>query len=125
VIIRDRMIELIKKGASLQVLLPDTPMVTFILAGVLWRTRPIRLRWCAIFPEHQGHIHETPYNKVRLINKGRDIAFYRDEEIVLYVAPYEESGLDLGPVIETFADWQQQLRRFNNEEQFAEFLETA
>ena len=121
--IRERVAELIERGAALQVLFEDSPMITFLLAGMLWRQK--RTRWCAVFPEHQGHIHETEYDRAVFVNNGRDVAFYRGEVMVLYVCPYEESGGDLSAMHDNLIEWRRLLGLYNNAEQFAEFLAEA
>ena len=124
--VKERMDELIKNGAAITVAAPGgRRTLTLLLAGVVWLQRPLMLRWCAVFPEHQGHIHETYYNNVRLVADGRDIGFYLEDELVLYVCPYEESGEDINAYRDTFIAWQAGLREYNNEAQFDDFLKTA
>ena len=122
---QERLAELIEQGATIQLTPDDGPMMTLTLAGALWLTLPNRLRWCAIFPEHQGHVHETEYHTVKFVNGERDIAFYRDGRIFFYIAPYIESPLDENEVREALAKWRDRLGRYNNAEQFADFLKEA
>jgi len=125
VTIRERLGKLIENGAAIQLLFEDAPMKTLLLAGALWRQNPTCLRWCAVFPEHQGHVHETSYSEVRLENDGRDIAFFEDGRMVAYVVPYEESGHEVDAMRENLGEWQYLVSRYKNAVLFAEFLETA
>ncbi|WP_442510558.1 hypothetical protein SH528x_002183 [Novipirellula sp. SH528] len=120
-----RLEELIAHGAAIQLPLHDQPMLTLTLAGALWLTDPKRLRWCAIFPEHQGHVHELRYTRTDMMNDGRDIAFYRGPDLVAGVVPYEEGDLETDEVRAALAAWRDQLGRYDNVAQFAEFLEMA
>jgi len=121
---KERLAKMIEAGAALQMLPPGHPMSTFLLAGALWLHNPTRLRWCAVFPEDQHHIHEVPYDRAVVVH-DRDIAFYRGGRLIMYITPYEETEEDIESMRENLRDWQYQLTRFNNAEQFAEFLKTA
>jgi hypothetical protein len=60
----------------------------------LWEKNPQALRWCAVFPEHQGHVHWLKYSSVE--ENGRDVLFYDDDKnLIAAVVPFEESTLDL------------------------------
>ena len=119
---QERMTKLIEHGAAIQLLAPY-PRLTLTLAGALWLTKPKRLRWCAIFPEHQGHVHETRYTRVEVIH-GRDIAFYQGGAMVAYVVPYEEGLLPVDGVREALVEWRALFTKHDNTANFAEFLRT-
>ena len=118
----ERLAELIRHGATIKIM---DPAVTLTLAGALWQTHPTRLRWCAIFPEHQGHIHETRFDRNEFNAGGRDIGFYRGDQMVAYVCPYEESGLDFDEVREALSRWRAVLVAHGNVADFTEFLAEA
>ena len=120
---QERMAELIEHGAAIQLLAPY-PRLTLTLAGALWLTDPTRLRWCAIFPQHQGHIHETEYDEIKVIH-DRDIAFYHKGEMTFYVCPYEESEEDLDAIRDALGAWRVLLGKYTNVDQFADFLRNA
>ena len=121
--IKERMSELIEHGAAIQI---QDPKIALTLAGALWLGNPTRLRWCAIFPEDQHHIHETAYDEAQFDNDGRDILFYRASVLVVSVVPYEEGPLDVGEVRDALAEWQTFLDKYDEtREEFAHFLRTA
>jgi hypothetical protein len=122
--IAERLTTLIEHGAAIQVFTPDDRLHTLTLAGAVWLDNPTRLRWCAIFPEHQGHIHETAYDDIETHHE-RDVAFYRDGEMVAYVCPYEEGPLPLDAVREALGKWRAILAQYNNAELFEDFLDNA
>ncbi|MBU0847694.1 hypothetical protein KKH23_10950, partial [Patescibacteria group bacterium] len=98
--------------------------IELTLAGALWREdeEGTYLRWCAIFPEHQGHIHHLYYDKAVLDNDGRDILFYRGGELVAGVVPYIESNLPADDVHEALARWKDAVAQ---DMYFDEFLAEA
>jgi hypothetical protein len=98
--------------------------MAFTLAGVLWLTNPTRLRWCAIFPEDQHHIHETQYDRVEIVH-NRDLSFYTDGEITAYVTTYQECTLPVDEVREELENWCALLSKHDNATYFAEFLRNA
>jgi hypothetical protein len=122
---RQRVEELIEQGGVIAIHRPGERVIELLLAGALWLKDPTRLRWCAAFPDHQGHIHETLYDKVALVVRGRDVAFHLKGEMVAYVCPIVEGGLPVDDVRDTLAEWQSLLSKHNNVEQFADFLENA
>lgn len=121
--VEQRIAELVDQGATMQLAGPY-PDVTYVLAHAAIMDGPSRLRWCPIFPEHQGHVHETPYNYATLVH-DRDVAFYQGETLVGYIAPYEESTLEVDSVIENLAAWRQGLEVYDNKIRFLEFFENA
>jgi len=121
--IEKRLAELIEQGAAVQI--PEPNYGTFILAAAEIRDNPPRLRWCAIYPEHQSHVHEMEYDEVAFSVGTRDIDFRKGGKTVMYVCPYEESGLSLDGTATILAQWRGQLATFNNEEQFKEFFDEA
>jgi hypothetical protein len=123
--IQERIKELIQAGAAISIHFPDDPRpLTMLLAGAAWLQNPPRLRWCAVFPEHDGHIHESEYEEARLEASGRDIAFYAEGKLFLYVCPYEESGKDLRAYRDTLAEWRDLLSRYDNARKFEEMINT-
>lgn len=122
---KERVAELIEAGAAITALFPSESSLTFTLAGAYWLTGPTRLRWAPIFPEHQGHIHETEYDEARLMVEGRDVGLFLDGRMVAYVCPVEESGLSIDDARDGLAEWRDLLSKHNNAAQFAEFLAEA
>ena len=121
----ERVEQLIEQGCVIAVAVPDGPSIELTLAGALWLTKPKRLRWCAIFPEHQSHVHETRYSRVVLDNDGRDVLLYQGSKLVAGIVPYIESGLDPDDVRDALVRWRDLLGKYNNKAQFEEFLGTA
>lgn len=120
----ERLAQLIEHGAAIQVTLPELSVdMELLLAAAVMLEEPKRLRWCAIFPEHQSHVHEVPYDAAVFEAGGRDIAFMRGGKIVMYVCPYEESTLDLEPARDGLAEWRGMLARHTNAAKFKEFFE--
>jgi len=117
-----RLTQLIGEGAVIAIMDPE---VEITLAGALWVKEPDALRWVGVFPEHQGHIHETEYDEARLANDGRDVLLYKDGALVAGIVPYLESTLPSDDVREALAEWQAQLSTFGNAEEFAGFLQNA
>ena len=124
--IEGRLAQLIEQGAAIQVTLQEPRVdMELLLAAAVMLEDPKRLRWCAIFPEHQSHVHEVPYDAAVFEAGGRDIAFMRDGKIVMYVCPYEESTLDLDSARNGLAEWRGMLARYTNVAKFKEFFETV
>ena len=98
------------------------PALEFTMADARWLDNPKRLRWCPIFPEHQGHIHETEYDEV-INDYDRDLSFKLKGKQVLSICPYEESGLNSEDVVEALARWRALVGAYNNAENFREFFE--
>lgn len=124
--VKERMKELIEAGAAITVLFPVEKggPVTLLLAGAAWLAKPPRLRWCAPFPEHDGHVHETHYGRAALEVGGRDIGFYENGEMIMYVCPIEESGEDINAYRNTLLEWRNLLDKYNNAAEFAEMIAT-
>lgn len=119
---RKRMAELIEHGAVLS--FTDGRLPELTLAAVRWYKKPLRIRWCAIFPEHQGHVHENEYDRVE-VYRERDVAFYdADGRMTISVCPYEYAAkLDPDVVLRALTEWRQTLALHNNVEQFRQFFE--
>lgn len=115
---------LISHGAVIKVFPVGIDVPELTLAEVLWYTNPSRIRWCAVFPQHQGHVHETEYDKVRIVH-DRDIGFYKDGGLVAYVCPYEESGLPDEDVRDVLAKWSVLVGHPWNKGRLKEFIEMA
>lgn len=122
--VRTKLKKLIEHGAVIKVLAPGVVVPELTLAEVLWYTDPERIRWCAIYPEHQGHVHETEYDEVT-IEHNRDVAFYKDGVMVAYVCPYEESGLPDEEVRDALTGWWRLLQLPWNEERLETFMRQA
>ena len=123
--IQERMEELIKAGATISVHFPnEIGAHSMLLAGVAWLREPTRLRWCAVFPEHDGHFHETHYDNAALVAGGRDVAFYAGERLIVHVCPYEESGGNLNVLRDTLIEWRNLLDKYNNTAKFEEMIST-
>jgi hypothetical protein len=119
------MADLVNEGAILRFPQhPDVPEKT--LAVVEWKENPTRILWCAIFPEHQGHVHENEYHRCET-KWDRDVLFYNEaDEMVMAVYPYREAArLDPEEVCQVFADWKQMLSLHNNKQKLADFIEDA
>ena len=124
--IEGRLAQLIEQGAAIQATLQEPRVhIALLLAAAVMREDPKRLRWCAIFPEHQSHVHEVAYDEAVFEAGGRDIAFMRDGNIAMYVCPYEESTIDLEPARDGLAAWRGMLARHTNAAKFKEFFETV
>lgn len=118
--------QLIEDGAVLAVT-PDGlggDRLELLVGGAQWLTRPARLRWCAVFPEHQGHVHETAYDRL-IAHHGRDVALMKDGVMVGYLCPPEESDLVVEEVQDRWADWQARLAIEGNQAELEEFLTEA
>lgn len=114
--------ELMKAGAAITVHPHGWGFggLTVPLAAVLWEDK--RLRWCAPYPEHQGHVHRTPYTTAKLEAGGRDVALYDARgEIAAYITPLEESELDARDATDALTGW----RAVRDEEVFQRFFEQA
>ena len=122
--IKNRMTELIEHGAAIQLLDPY-PRLTLTLAGAIWLRNPLRLRWCAIFPEHQSHIHELYYTRVASFNNGRDIHFFQYGKKVSGVVPYEEGTLPVDEVRAALGAWRRILAYGKNHAEFTQFFAKA
>lgn len=122
---KERADELIEAGAAMQVYPPGGDPVTVLLAALAWLPDPRRVRWCGIFPADQHHIHETPYTTTTLAAGGRDVALYNGKEMVAYIAPFEESGLDEGESRGALVEWQNQQDIGGNKKTFENFFNEA
>ena len=122
--VQERLAAMIDVGATIQVFFPDAPSVTLLLAGVLWRRNPTRLRWCAVFPDDQHHVHETKYDEAKQLNGGRDVAFYHSGSMVAYACPYEESGGQLDEMRDALGEWRALLKQ-DGGARFTTFLQEA
>lgn len=125
--VEDRVEELLERGAVIQLLFPDDPMLSFTLAGVIWgEDRGGRyMRWSAIFPEHQGHVHGLYFDKAELSPSGRDVLFYKEGKLIGSVVPYEEGPIPIDEVEEALVEWKALMDYPGKAEEFAYFLRTA
>lgn len=83
------------------------------------------LRWCGIWPEHQGHVYTTRYTKAQLGAGGRDIYFYRGGNLVVGVTTLLESGLNTDEAQEALQAWRAALAGSGAGSKFEEFFQTA
>ncbi|BAM04431.1 hypothetical protein PSMK_22720 [Phycisphaera mikurensis NBRC 102666] len=105
--------------------MPTGTHLDFILATVRWLDDPQRVRWCAIFPEHQGHVHEAPYDELVIEAGGLGVGLRRDGKRAGYICPIIESGLDHDEAVAALAEWRHLLARHNNQQQHEQFLDDA
>jgi hypothetical protein len=114
--------DIIKTGATIHVAYSGRPFV-LILGAVQWLENPKRLKWSAIFPEHQGHIHRFEYDRVE-IDWDRDVRLLdKDSKTLVGITVADESPMDADVVKSGAAEWQRMLSLHNNREQQAEFMD--
>lgn len=122
--IQERATELLTAGAAMWVGPPVGESLgdTVLLAALTWLTKPTRLKWCAVYPTDQHHIHTLPYTGAALVAGGRDIAVYGGRKImVAYICPFQESGLDEGKSKDILIHWRD-LMAGANQEAFDQFF---
>lgn len=86
---------------------------------------PTRLKWCAIYPEHQAHVHETVYDRVGIVY-DEHMTFYNNAgEMVAYVCPIAAGHLPEEGAKASLASWRYILSRYSNQAQFEEFFRDA
>jgi hypothetical protein len=120
---RKLLTKLMEHGAVATFIFPDGDRPDFILGHAEFIDgNPDLLRWCAIFPEDQHHVHRTEVDSIET-HHDRDIAIHQDGVMVAYICPYEESGLEEGPILEALAEWRALLAKPNPAKQFKRFLE--
>lgn len=120
---QEKMKELLDHGAVIAFIDGRVPELT--LASVQWLENPTRIRWCAIFPQHQGHVHDTEYNRVAIVNDLYLVFYDAAGEMEMCIGPYEEAARNTDEIREALANWRQTLSLNNNTEQFKRFLEDA
>jgi len=113
--------EIVKTGATLNLLEPLEPSIEVVLGSVVWLDNPVALKWCTPFPQHQGHVHILDYDSVKT-EWDRDVLFFRGDVMVAGITTSIESGLNTDKVLEVVAEW---LSKHNNVEKHARFLEDA
>ena len=123
--IEERVQQLIEDGGVIQIPHGNHGVLELSLGAAVWLSRPARLRWGGIFPEHQGHVHEQRFDEKMFDNGERDVLLRRGGRIVAAVVPYDESGLPADDVRQAIAEWQARLAVPGNQEQFEEFFEQA
>lgn len=115
--------KLLAYGATLQLFDPGE-LPTMLLAAAVLKTNPPRLRWCAVFPEHQGHVHELAYDTVQA--EGAGVSFRnKSGGLVGYIGPYDDSPLEEGPTKELLQRWRAGLAKFSNQADFEQFFNEA
>jgi len=92
---------LIREGAVIE--LPDG--MTLTLADARWLKKPNRLMWCALWPEHQGHVHELRYTRTEVIATRGQITLHNDAELLATIKPYQQGTLPLNEVSEALVNW--------------------
>ncbi|QDS91885.1 hypothetical protein FF011L_06210 [Roseimaritima multifibrata] len=81
------------------------------------------LRWCPMFPEHQGHIHHTRYTKATA--KGDYLLMYLGDDYVGGIGPALEFDIDRVQYANTRARWLERLAYGDNQARFADFFNNA
>lgn len=117
----ERTDQMIKAGAAIQVRTGPHNLTTMLLAAARWDTGPKRLRWCAVYPEDQHHIHQTEYARTG-VEYDRDILLYgKDDNIIASIVPLaEQNDIVDGPA--TLAAWQAALALPHNAREFEDFF---
>lgn len=93
-----------------------------MLAAARWDTNPKRLRWCAVYPEDQHHVHEVFFTKT-VVEYDRDIALYdKAGGMVAYICPVAESPLDLTAATALLKEWQAAMALPHNKKEFDDFF---
>ena len=101
-----------------------TDGLTLTLAYAELLPAPKRLRWCAIFPQHQGHVHELRYT--RATHDARCFTFYHGPQLVAEIMPYaEQRELPHQEVRDALDRWRTLLARNGNAAEFAGFIKDA
>ena len=121
-----RLDELLEHGAVIEMVLGvDTTSLTLAKARLCTDNHGTYLQWCALFPNDQSDVHFTYYDKVALVNDGRDLAIYADGLVFACIMPYEESALNSDTVREAISYWQARLSTNNNAAGFNTFFDEA
>ena len=94
------------------------------LARVMWLDKQKRIRWCGVFPQHQGHVHETPYDSVEVEN-DKALIFNAGEKSAFYIVPYDDNLLDPQRVKDTLDKWRSAMAVEGNEARFNTFFDEA
>ena len=106
----------------MQVILPDGQLFELTLAAAMRTAKPTGLRWCGIYPEHQGHVHDLRFADAALDNDGRDVVFRSaDGDVVAAVVPLAESGMDYAEARDNLGRWQAEV----DEVKLKAYLETV
>ena len=82
------------------VFMPPGTHLDYIIATVRWLDNPPRVRWCSIFPQHQGHVHEAEYDELVIESGGLGVGLRRSGHRAGYICPIRESGLDYDDAME-------------------------
>jgi len=122
--LQERLDKLVQAGAAIAVNFPDDPTIELTLAKAQLLKGPKRVRWCAIHPVDQHHVHDTEYDTAK-VHHGRDVAFMEGDRIKAYVCPVEESGLVFDDVREALAEWRALLAVEGNPREFQHFFDEA
>ena len=125
--VEDKTDQLIKDGAAIQ-LLHGHHLEEYTLAKAQWLPRTkvgavAKLRWCATYPEHQGHVRTLRFTDAAV--DGDSVVLRRDGDVVGGIVPVVESGLDLTEAQQTLAGWRALLDVPGNVDQFEEFFRDA
>ncbi len=114
---------LVDAGAALQIYFPGADPLTFLLAKLVLVDggTPKRLKWCAVYPTDQHHVHSTKYTTVALAAGGRDVVFTDGGQMIAYMTPIVESNL--GDGARNLHDaWVNTLSVVGNQKQFDDFF---
>lgn len=122
---QERIQQLLEQGAAYGIRNENVgESMAFVLGGVQW-PRPGVMRWCAIFPEHQGHVHEAKFDRLTLEANGRDVALWQGERLASYVCPIDDGFLESDGPLASFAKWRHQLSLYNNKTNLDRFMTNA
>jgi hypothetical protein len=118
---KDRLAQLVAAGCVLE--MHEPAVGEFALAAAVLHGNV--LRWCALFPVDQSHVHNVKFDDVRLEAGGRDLAFYRKGSLVAYVGPPEEFDLDLKEYQTSWNRWKEDMADPDTAETFNDFFQYA
>lgn len=117
---QERLTELLRHGAAMFTV---QTMSHLMMATAKWEEDPQALKWCGMFPSHQGHIHRVKYTKVELMNDDRDLVFYNGKDIIATIEPFEVTGLSKDMVHTLMSEWKWMLGRYTNQDKFNQFFD--
>lgn len=123
--IQEHATQLVTNGAGYTVV-KDGTYLDFLLAKVYWLDNPNRLRWVSLFPEHQGHVHETPYDKLTEEAGGLGVALRQKGKVVGYITTIAEmDGLDYTKSMDAWRSWLRYMDFPNSGDNLDDFVENA
>lgn len=114
---------LVESGAVIEYFAEGGGSIKLTLAKGVLLENPRRLRWCAIFPEHQSHVHDTTYDAPE-DQDARGLVFYAKGRVVLTIMLMEKANVPEN-YFEGLEEWRRILAVEGNESQFAGFFDEA